>query len=225
MLPLGFRFEVDAVLVAGVAHHKDCDRLERPLPDDAVSIRAAGVHRAERCPRECAKCRPPFETMLSYEFDQSTDAIVTRAERLRSAWGCDGGEEGGEQPVRVVQRREALVCHASRPRVYRINRGPGRRGHIELDLQAAGERHTPLGHTSPLLRVQDGRGAERRQPPVLVHVGRRAVDEQHHIDVRVRARRITSERPDQRRAANLRPAGAPSPDTVQELLDLGFSPR
>jgi len=77
VLPLGFRFEVDAVLVAGVAHHKDCDRLERPLPDDAVSIRAAGVHRAERCPRECAKCRPPFETMLSYELDQSTDAIVT----------------------------------------------------------------------------------------------------------------------------------------------------
>jgi hypothetical protein len=74
VLPLAFRFEVDAVLVSGVAHRKDCDRLQHPLPDDTVSVRAAGVHRAERCPRECAKCRPPFETMLGYQLDRPADA-------------------------------------------------------------------------------------------------------------------------------------------------------
>jgi len=76
VLPLGFRFEVDAVLVGGVAHRKDCNRVKRPLPDDAVSVRAAGVHRAERCPRECPKCRPPFETMLSYQLERSVKAQV-----------------------------------------------------------------------------------------------------------------------------------------------------
>jgi hypothetical protein len=74
VLPLGFRFEVHAVLVDGVAHRSDCDRLERPLPEDVVSVRAGGVRRAERCPRECAKCRPPFETMLSYELERSVKA-------------------------------------------------------------------------------------------------------------------------------------------------------
>ena len=68
--PLGFRFDVDAVLVAGVAHRKDCDRVARELPYDAVSIPAMGVHRAERCPRECAHCRPPFETLLSYQLER-----------------------------------------------------------------------------------------------------------------------------------------------------------
>jgi hypothetical protein len=76
VLQLGFRFDVDAVLVGGVAHRKDCDRLQRPLPDDAVSVRAGGVRRAERCPRECSKCRPPFETMLGYELERSTDVLV-----------------------------------------------------------------------------------------------------------------------------------------------------
>jgi hypothetical protein len=76
VLPLGFRFEVDAVLVGGVAHRRDCDRLPRPLPPDAVSVSAAGVHRADRCPRECPQCRPPFETMLSYQLERSVEALV-----------------------------------------------------------------------------------------------------------------------------------------------------
>jgi hypothetical protein len=70
VLPLGFRFDVDAVLIDGVAHRPDCDCLPRLLPADAVRVRAAGVHRGERCPRECPKCRPPFETMLSYELER-----------------------------------------------------------------------------------------------------------------------------------------------------------
>jgi hypothetical protein len=69
VLPLGFRFQVKAVLVVGVAHREDCDPLQRSLPDDAVSVRAAGIHRAECCPQECPKCRPPFETMLSCQLD------------------------------------------------------------------------------------------------------------------------------------------------------------
>jgi hypothetical protein len=76
VLPLGFRFDVDAVLVGGVAHRTDCDLLGCPLPDDAVSVGAGGVHRAARCPRECRKCHPPFETMLSYQLERSVDALV-----------------------------------------------------------------------------------------------------------------------------------------------------
>jgi len=76
VVPLGFRFDVDAVIVGGVAHRSECDRLQRPLPDDAVLIGAAGVHRTDRCPRECPKCRPPFETMLSYELERSVEALV-----------------------------------------------------------------------------------------------------------------------------------------------------
>jgi hypothetical protein len=74
--PLGFRFDVDAVIIGGVAHRSVCDRLNRPLPDDAVSVRAGGVHRADRCPCECPQCRPPFETMLSYELERPVAAIA-----------------------------------------------------------------------------------------------------------------------------------------------------
>jgi hypothetical protein len=76
VLPLGFRFEVDAVLVDGVAHRSECDRLPRPLPDDAVPVHPAGVHRAERCPRECPKCRPPFEMILSYQLERPVETLV-----------------------------------------------------------------------------------------------------------------------------------------------------
>jgi hypothetical protein len=76
MRPLGFRFDVDAVVVGVVAHRKECDRLQRPLPNDAVSVRAAGVHRATRCPRECPDCRPPFETLLSHQLQPPVAALT-----------------------------------------------------------------------------------------------------------------------------------------------------
>jgi hypothetical protein len=76
VLPLGFRFDVDAVLVDGIAHREDCDRVRHALSHDAVSVPAAGVYRAERCPRECPHCRPPFETMLSYQLERSVEALV-----------------------------------------------------------------------------------------------------------------------------------------------------
>jgi hypothetical protein len=65
------------VLVGDVAHRKDWDRLQRPLPDGEVSVRAAWVHRAERCPWECPNCRPLFETMLSYQLERSVEALVS----------------------------------------------------------------------------------------------------------------------------------------------------
>jgi hypothetical protein len=74
--PLGFRFDVEAVLLDGIAHREDCDRLPPVLSHEAVLIPAAGVYRAERCPRECPKCRPSFETMLSYQLERSAEALV-----------------------------------------------------------------------------------------------------------------------------------------------------
>jgi hypothetical protein len=74
VLPLGFRFDVDAVIVAGVAHRPACDQLSGTLLGEAISVPAMGVHRAERCPRECPRCQPPFETLLSYHLTGSIEA-------------------------------------------------------------------------------------------------------------------------------------------------------
>jgi hypothetical protein len=76
VLPLGFRFDIDAVDGRGVAHRTDCNFLAQPLPDDAVSVCTAGVIRAERCRRERPSCRPPFETLLSKQLE---DLVGTRA--------------------------------------------------------------------------------------------------------------------------------------------------
>ena len=76
VLPLGFRFDVDAVIVAGIAHRADCDSVTRGLPNDAISIPAAGIHRAEACPRECPSCRPPFETVLTYQLEHPLELLV-----------------------------------------------------------------------------------------------------------------------------------------------------
>jgi hypothetical protein len=73
---LGFKFDVGAVLVHGMAHRNDCRRPPRPLPPDAVSIGADGVYRAQWCPRECPHCRPPFETLLSYQLDRLVAAAA-----------------------------------------------------------------------------------------------------------------------------------------------------
>jgi hypothetical protein len=55
VLPLGFRFDVDAVVVEGVAHRSDCDRLCGSSADDATLIAVGGVLRAEWRPRVCPK--------------------------------------------------------------------------------------------------------------------------------------------------------------------------
>ena len=66
--PLGFRFDVDAVLLGGVAHRAECRLLPTLLPAVAISLAEGEVYSAERCPRECPDCRPPFETLLSYQL-------------------------------------------------------------------------------------------------------------------------------------------------------------
>jgi len=76
VLPLGFRFDVDAVVVGGVAHCSDCDEIDDRFADDAAHVFAGDVHRAQRCPRECPRCRPSFETLLTHQLDRRTVAPV-----------------------------------------------------------------------------------------------------------------------------------------------------
>lgn len=66
--PLGFRFDVDAVIVDGVAHRSDCALVAPLRPAGAVWLAAGEVYRSQRCPRECA-CAPAFETLLSYQLE------------------------------------------------------------------------------------------------------------------------------------------------------------
>jgi len=76
VLPLGFRFDVDAVVIGGVAHRSNCRQVADDAAIDAVHILAGGVHRAECCPRECLSCRPPFETLLTHQLEHSLEALV-----------------------------------------------------------------------------------------------------------------------------------------------------
>ena len=75
VLPLGFRFDVDAVIVGGMAHRATCGELP-PLPADSVAVAALGVHRSHRCPRVCPHCRPTFETLLSYQLERPASALA-----------------------------------------------------------------------------------------------------------------------------------------------------
>jgi hypothetical protein len=70
MDPLGFRFDVDAIIVSGVAHRAGCSLASHAHASTQVEVGSGGVYRADRCPRERPRCRPPFETMLSYQFGQ-----------------------------------------------------------------------------------------------------------------------------------------------------------
>jgi hypothetical protein len=73
MLPLGFRFDVDAVILDGTAHRASCPLLPAALPLAAKRLAAGETHWAQRCPREC-ECAPPFETVLSYQSERATVA-------------------------------------------------------------------------------------------------------------------------------------------------------
>ena len=78
MLPLGFRFDVDAVLLGGVAHRADCRLLPTPLPAHALSVASGdGVYRTEHCPQACPVCRPPFETLLSFQLKRPAAGLVS----------------------------------------------------------------------------------------------------------------------------------------------------
>ena len=69
MLPLGFRFDVDAVILEGTAHTPACPLLPAVLP--ATRLTAGETYWVQCCPRECG-CAPPFETLLSYPLDAGT---------------------------------------------------------------------------------------------------------------------------------------------------------
>jgi len=77
MLPLGFRFDVDAVLLRGVAHRADCRLLPTPLPADALSLALGELHRSARCPGECPVCHPAFQTLLSFQLERPAAGIVS----------------------------------------------------------------------------------------------------------------------------------------------------
>jgi hypothetical protein len=76
VLPLGFRFDVDAVVVGGVAHRGDCDEIGEPFAGDAGHVFAGDVHRAQRCPGECPRCRPSFETLLTHQLAGQSAAPI-----------------------------------------------------------------------------------------------------------------------------------------------------
>jgi hypothetical protein len=78
MLPVGFRFDEDAILLDGTAHRTDCPLLPVPVPQHAVRLAAGEVVRSHRCPRECA-CAPPFATLLSFQVDAVTSSQPTKA--------------------------------------------------------------------------------------------------------------------------------------------------
>jgi hypothetical protein len=68
MQPLGFRFDLDALLIEGTAHRTGCPLIPALPPVDAVRLAAGDVYRSQRCPRVC-ECSPPFETLLSYQLE------------------------------------------------------------------------------------------------------------------------------------------------------------
>jgi hypothetical protein len=74
MRPLGFRFDVDAVIIDGTAHRTSCVLLTTVLAERAVRIQAGEVYASERCPRVCP-CAPPFETLLGYQLRASVGSV------------------------------------------------------------------------------------------------------------------------------------------------------
>ena len=76
MRQLGFRFDVDAVVIDGVAHREQCALVAIVPPVGTVRIAAGGVYLSERCPRTC-RCSPLFETLLGYAIKMERPSVVT----------------------------------------------------------------------------------------------------------------------------------------------------
>jgi hypothetical protein len=77
VLPLGFRFDVDAVVIGDIAHRSECLDIADSWADEAIHVLAGEVHRSHRCPRECARCRPPFETLLTHQLEREAATPVS----------------------------------------------------------------------------------------------------------------------------------------------------
>jgi hypothetical protein len=76
VLPLGFRFDVAAVIVDGIAHRTDCVLLGGAgFPPGAVEVGAGGIYLSPCCSRVCA--RPPrFETLLTHQVEALPSAVT-----------------------------------------------------------------------------------------------------------------------------------------------------
>jgi hypothetical protein len=76
MRPVGFRFDVEAVVIDGVAHREQCSLVSTVPPAGTVRITAGDVYLAERCPRTC-RCSSPFETLLGDAIEMEQPSLVT----------------------------------------------------------------------------------------------------------------------------------------------------
>jgi hypothetical protein len=75
MRPLGFRVDVDAVVIDGVGHREQCVLASMVPPRDAVRIAARDVYLSDCCPRTC-RCSPPFETLLGDAIEMEQPSAV-----------------------------------------------------------------------------------------------------------------------------------------------------
>jgi hypothetical protein len=75
MRPLGFQFDVDAVVLDGTADTTACPRLSPMLPSGATTPAAGETYWVQCCPRECSRT-PPFQTLLSYKGEPAERGSV-----------------------------------------------------------------------------------------------------------------------------------------------------
>lgn len=68
----GFRPDVEAVVVEGVAHRSDWQHVVSVKPDQ---VSAGGVHRGERCPGVSA-LPPAVRDPLTQQLERSLEALV-----------------------------------------------------------------------------------------------------------------------------------------------------
>ena len=169
VLPLGFRFDVDAVIVDGVAHRADCrGAAARPAAGCGRCPRG-GVHQAERCPRECPSCRPPFETLLTYQLERSRRGARAADRRPFSEPSRSGAADPPQRrrsARRARRRARAVRARQARGRAAGRARRGRRRGGIAGTVapRTAGPRTRPAtaGSGAP------GRSAPR--PPQTMHL-------------------------------------------------------
>ena len=68
MLPLGFRFEVDAVILGGMAHRQGCPELELSAP--LVSVAAGESYRSDRSPAMSALPTAVRGLVFTYQLER-----------------------------------------------------------------------------------------------------------------------------------------------------------
>ena len=61
---------------SGVAHRADCAGAAARAAAEAVSIPPAGFIAPSGARGSARACRPPFETLLTYQLERSVEALV-----------------------------------------------------------------------------------------------------------------------------------------------------